>query len=500
MIESPLPTFAPGLDPGSSFVDLLRRVAPHDLPGAGLEHTAGGTPLEVTHGTTVVAIRFAGGVVMAGDRRATAGYTIASRRIEKVFAADDYSGVAIAGAAGPAVEMVKLFQVQLEHYEKIEGETLSLEGKANQLGQMVRSNLPAAMQGFAVVPLFAGYDHRRDRGRVFSYDVTGGKYEEADFQTNGSGGVHARNWIKATWSEGMARDDAIDLSLAVAVRGGRRGHRHRRARPHPAHLPDRGGDLLRRLHTSRRGRDRDPRRVALRRPRRGERAVSMPFYVPPEQMMKDRADYARKGIARGRSLVAFSVVDGIVLVAENAFRTLYKISEIYDRIAFAGVGKYNEFEMLRVAGVRQADLKGYSFAREDVNARALANAYGQTLGQVFTHEMKPYEVEILVAQVGESVEDDELYHILYDGTVMDEEGSAVLGGQAEEIADALESRFNTGLDRAAAIRLGAAVLAGPETLLTADQLEVAFLDRTRSRRAFRRIKGGELIAILDAAD
>ena len=224
----------------------------------------------------------------------------------------------------------------------------------------------------------------------------------------------------------------------------------------------------------------------------------MPFYVPPEQMMKDRADYARKGIARGRSLVAFSVSDGIVLVAENAFRTLYKISEIYDHIAFAGVGKYNEFEMLRVAGVRQADLKGYSFAREDVNARALANAYGQTLGQVFTHEMKPYEVEILVAQVGESVEDDELYHILYDGTVMDEEGSAVLGGQAETIADALESRFNTGLDSGAAIRLGAALLAGPDTLLTADQLEVAILDRAKARRSFRRIKGGELIEILDA--
>jgi proteasome beta subunit len=213
VIESPLPTFAPGLDPGSSFVDLLRRVAPHDLPGAGLEHSTGATPLEVTHGTTVVAIRFGDGVVMAGDRRATAGYTIANRRIEKVFPADDFSGVAIAGAAGPAVEMVKLFQVQLEHYEKIEGETLSLEGKANQLGQMVRSNLPAAMQGFAVVPLFAGYDHRRDRGRVFSYDVTGGKYEEADFQTNGSGGVHARNWIKATWSEGIDRDAAVDLAL-----------------------------------------------------------------------------------------------------------------------------------------------------------------------------------------------------------------------------------------------------------------------------------------------
>jgi proteasome alpha subunit len=224
----------------------------------------------------------------------------------------------------------------------------------------------------------------------------------------------------------------------------------------------------------------------------------MPFYVPPEQMMKDRADYARKGIARGRSLVGFSVSDGIVLVAENAFRTLYKISEIYDRIAFAGVGKYNEFEMLRVAGVRQADLKGYSFAREDVNARALANAYGQTLGQVFTHEMKPYEVEILLAQVGETIADDELYHILYDGTVMDEEGSTVLGGQAEQVAEALESRYNPELDSGAAIRLGAAVLGGPDTLLTADQLEVAILDRSKPRRAFRRIEGDELAQILAA--
>src|SRR5215218_9100818 len=213
-MESPLPTFGPGLDPGSSFVDLLRRVAPHELPGAGLAGTGNtGVPLEVTHGTTVLAIRFDRGVVMAGDRRATAGYTIASRRIEKVFPADDHSGVAIAGAAGPAVEMVKLFQVQLEHYEKIEGEKLSLEGKANQLGQMVRGNLPAAMQGFAVVPLFAGYDIPRQRGRVFSYDVTGGKYEEADFQTNGSGGVHARNWIKAAWRESMTREDAVDLAL-----------------------------------------------------------------------------------------------------------------------------------------------------------------------------------------------------------------------------------------------------------------------------------------------
>jgi proteasome alpha subunit len=214
-------------------------------------------------------------------------------------------------------------------------------------------------------------------------------------------------------------------------------------------------------------------------------------------MMKDRADYARKGIARGRSLVAFSAVDGIVLVAENQYRTLHKISEIYDRIAFAGVGKYNEFEMLRVAGVRQADLKGYSFAREDVNARALANAYGQILGQVFTHEMKPYEVEILLAQVGSTHDADELYHITYDGTVMDEQGSAVLGGQAEQIAESMSARYEPGIDAAAAVRLGASLLAEADSgSLTADQLEVGMLVRSRPRRAFRRVEDAELEAIL----
>ncbi len=206
-----LPLFAPEHDPGPSFADLLRRVAPHHLPGAGIDQPS---TLDIPHGTTVVALRSLTGVVMAGDRRATSGYTIASRRIEKVFAADDYSGVAIAGAAGPAVEMVKLFQTQLEHYEKVQGDVLSLEGKANQLGQLVRANLPAAMQGFVVVPLFAGYDEHRDRGRVFSYDVTGGRYEELDFQANGSGSVHARNWIKAGWREGMSEDDVIALAIA----------------------------------------------------------------------------------------------------------------------------------------------------------------------------------------------------------------------------------------------------------------------------------------------
>lgn len=207
---SSLPLFSPNLDPGASFAELLRQVSPHQLPSANPGSMSG---LDIPHGTTVVAVRYSDGVVMAGDRRATAGYSIASRRIDKVFAADDFSGVAIAGAAGPAIEMVKLFQTQLEHYEKVQGETLSLEGKANQLGQMVRANLPAAMQGFVVVPLFAGYDAARDRGRVFSYDVTGGRYEEQDFQANGSGSVHARNWIKAGWTEGMSEDDTVALAL-----------------------------------------------------------------------------------------------------------------------------------------------------------------------------------------------------------------------------------------------------------------------------------------------
>ena len=226
--------------------------------------------------------------------------------------------------------------------------------------------------------------------------------------------------------------------------------------------------------------------------------MSMPFYVSPEQVMKDRADYARKGIARGRSLVALEYADGIALVAENPSGTLYKISEIYDRIAFAGVGKYNEFEMLKIAGVRHADVRGYSYSREDVTARALANAYAQTLGQVFTHEMKPYEVEILVAQVSETPDEpNELFHILYDGTVMDEHEFTVLGGHAEAISDSLGSSFTAGLDVGAAIRLGTQVLGAPDSrTLTGEELEVAVLDRNRARRKFRRIDGEELTALL----
>ena len=183
-------------------------------PFAQLDAT-GPAPFELRHGTTIVAIRYADGVVMAGDRRATAGSSIAHRTMEKVHPADRHSGVAIAGAAGPAMEMVKLFQLQLEHYEKVEGSPISLEGKANQLSQMVRSNLGMAMQGFVVVPLFAGFDVRRGVGRIYTYDPTGGRYEETDFHADGSGGRDARTTVKLGWRPGLSREEAIELAVSA---------------------------------------------------------------------------------------------------------------------------------------------------------------------------------------------------------------------------------------------------------------------------------------------
>ncbi|HEX8771368.1 MAG TPA: proteasome subunit beta [Acidimicrobiales bacterium] len=202
-----IPVFGPGQDPGPSFSELLRRTGGEPaLPSTR-------TPLETTHGTTIVAVKYADGVIMAGDRRATEGYSIAQRAIEKVFPADRHSAVSIAGAAGPAVEMVRLFQTELEHYEKVEGVALSLEGKANKLSQMVRSNLPMAMEGLAVVPIYAGYDLRRRVGRIFKYDLTGGRYEESDFHATGSGGRDARTTIKLGYHEGLDRAAAIELAI-----------------------------------------------------------------------------------------------------------------------------------------------------------------------------------------------------------------------------------------------------------------------------------------------
>jgi proteasome alpha subunit len=227
--------------------------------------------------------------------------------------------------------------------------------------------------------------------------------------------------------------------------------------------------------------------------------MSMPFYVAPEQVMKDRADYARKGIARGRSLAALSYEGGIVVCAENPSNTLHKIAEIYDRIAFAGVGKYNEFDQLRKFGVRTADLTGYQFSREDVNANSLANQYAQILGNVFTHEMKPLEVEILVVEVGATPADDAAFHILYDGTVMDEHRYSALGGDAEAIADRLEEAWQPGLDLAGAVATAVGALAGPDRALAVDDLEVAVLERVAARRAFRRLTDAELAPLLPVA-
>jgi proteasome beta subunit len=194
--------------PGSSFSDLINSHAPEMRPRL---ESAGN--LQIPEGTTVLALRFDAGVIVAGDRRATEGFQIAHRSIEKVFAADDYSAVAIAGAAGPAVEMVRLFQTELEHYEKVEGERLTLEGKANKLSQMIRANLPAAMQGLVVVPVFAGYDDTQERGRIFKYDVTGGRYEEDDYHATGSGGKDARSTIKKRYRESLSRDDAVKIAI-----------------------------------------------------------------------------------------------------------------------------------------------------------------------------------------------------------------------------------------------------------------------------------------------
>ncbi|GFP26750.1 proteasome subunit alpha [Candidatus Hakubella thermalkaliphila] len=225
--------------------------------------------------------------------------------------------------------------------------------------------------------------------------------------------------------------------------------------------------------------------------------MPLPFYVSPEQMMKDKADYARKGIARGKSMVALEYQDGIVLVAENPSTTLHKLSEIYDHIAFAGVGKFSEFENLRIAGVRHADLKGYVYSREDVTAKSLANAYSQTLGNIFTQELKPFEVEIMVAQVGEDNSSNEIYHILYDGTINDEKGYAAMGGQADEIRRFLKNNYKEDMSLEEAIHLGTkALVALEDRPLDENNLEVAILDRRRERRKFRRISPEELKEIL----
>jgi proteasome alpha subunit len=230
--------------------------------------------------------------------------------------------------------------------------------------------------------------------------------------------------------------------------------------------------------------------------------VTMQFYASPEQVMRDRAEYARKNIARGRNVVVLTYEGGVLFVAENLSTTLHKVSEIYDRIGFAAVGRYNEFENLRAGGVRMADLRGYSAARRDVTGRMLASAYTQTLGAIFTEQPKPYEVELCIAEVGQSPEQDELYRITYDGSVSDEPGFVAMGGQAEAIAGVVRGGHSPTMSLADGLALAVRALGsvggegGAPRQLAANQLEVAVLDRRRSGRTFRRITGAALTGLL----
>lgn len=233
--------------------------------------------------------------------------------------------------------------------------------------------------------------------------------------------------------------------------------------------------------------------------------MTMPFYAPPEQIMKDRADFARRNIARGRPVVVLGYDGGIAFVTENPSRALHKISEIYDQIAFAATGRYNEFENLRVAGVRYSDLRGYAYDRTDVTARGLANFYAQILGTVFTTEPKPLEVELVVAQVGDTGDADQLYRLTYDGSVADEQGFVVIGGQADQIGAGLSERWRPGLSLSEALTLAVEQLSrdpggGTPRALGTAQLEVAILDRLRPRRAFRRLAGQLLDRLLTPDD
>lgn len=221
--------------------------------------------------------------------------------------------------------------------------------------------------------------------------------------------------------------------------------------------------------------------------------MSMPFYVPPEQLTKDRAEFARKGIARGRPIVVLEYHDGVLLMGENPSGSLHKTSEIYDKVAFAGVGRFNEFEMLRVAGIRYADLKGYSYERDDVTAKGLANAYAQTLGQIFTHEMKPYEIEVMIAEIGNNPTETKIYRIQFDGTLRDVRRFGAMGAMEEE----LDERLGEGTDELPALA-GAIALAADtieailETTIADEDWEAAVLDRNLGRRKFRRLESSEI--------
>lgn len=228
--------------------------------------------------------------------------------------------------------------------------------------------------------------------------------------------------------------------------------------------------------------------------------MSVPFYVSPEQLTRDRADFAKKGIARGKSVVVLQSSDGILLIADNPSKALHKISEIYDRIAFAAVGKYNEFENLRVSGIRFSDMRGYAYDRSDVSARSLANAYAQTMGAAFTDALKPLEVELVVTQLGQKISEDEIYRLTFDGSLADEYGFVAIGGQAEEINQTLGQTWKSNLDFAGSLNIAVQALSGQasseQDTFNALSLEVAVLDRNKSGRAFRRLSVEQIDSLI----
>ena len=317
----------------------------------------------------------------------------------------------------------------------------------------------------------------------------GGRYEESDYHAIGSGGKDARNTMREHFKKAMAEPDALKLALLALYNAA------------DDDVGTGGPDLVRGIYPTakivnanrhyRCGGITDPRflRRDDRQPRcEGALTMPMPYYVSPEQMMQDKAEYAKKGIAKGRSIIAMEYVNGILLAADNPSASLHKISEIYDNIAFAGAGKYSEFENLRKAGIRHADLKGFMYSREDVTARSLANGYSQSLGTIFSQEMKPLEVEILVVQIGHNGHTNEMYRISFDGSIIDEKQFAVIGGKSEAVQAVLKEKVPArppDLKTALNLCIVALEQTGNQKL-SLESLEVAVLDRTRDNRKFRR--------------
>lgn len=473
----------------SSFTEYLFSEAPQLINDRFLSYGNGNNDDEtVPHGTTIVAVIYKNGVIIAGDRRATMGNIIANHLMKKVFIIDDYTAVGFAGTVGIAIEILRLYSIELEHYEKMEGRSLSFAGKVNKLAEMVRRNFSNVQLGLVIAPLLVGYDHgsvqypqMRDitnadspensteteaKGKIVSFDVLGSRYEEIDgYYAVGSGSLFARSSLKKTYRENLSLDDALAIAVEALVDAAEEDS------------ATGGPDILRHRY---------------------------PLAIAIDQ---DGA----KGIARGKSVIALSFASGVIFVAENPSRALHKVSELYDRIGFAAVGKYNEFEALRRFGIQRADRHGYEFDRSDVSGQLLANFYALYLGTVFTEQPKPYEVELCVAEVShrERSDSSQLYRISYDGSIVDESNFVVMGGASDGITAAIRDDYRKELDFDHVLKLAVRGLSkgvpsngnsdsSKDRVIKSQELEVAILDRTKPRRAFSRVSTAFLHKILRA--